>query len=194
MPKICKCECGAPKAAALHHLALDISQMGRGHLGTILTRPRSIDYFTKWIEVEPIATILAERIKRFYWKKIICRFGLLVKIVSNNETKFASRITASFCAQLKIKQWYTSVEHPSRTDKPRPPTKLSGEREVGRKTPPGPLVVPHDPHSSTNETPFHLTFVTEAIISVEIGESSPRTALFQLAENEDKLRVNMDLL
>ncbi|RDX87839.1 hypothetical protein CR513_30637, partial [Mucuna pruriens] len=50
------------------------------------------------------------------------------------------------------------------------------------------------PHSSTNETTFQLTFGMEAIIPVEIGEPSPRTALFQPAENKDKLRVNLDLL
>ncbi|MCI11506.1 gypsy retrotransposon integrase-like protein, partial [Trifolium medium] len=31
----------------------------------------AMDYFTKWIEVEPVATITAERIRKFYWKKII---------------------------------------------------------------------------------------------------------------------------
>ncbi|RDX84185.1 hypothetical protein CR513_34809, partial [Mucuna pruriens] len=50
------------------------------------------------------------------------------------------------------------------------------------------------PYSSINETPFDLTFGTEAVISIEIGEPSPKTALFRLAENEDELRVNLDLL
>ncbi|RDX99554.1 Gypsy retrotransposon integrase-like protein 1, partial [Mucuna pruriens] len=50
-----------------------------------------VDYFTKWIEAKPVATISVERIKRFYWKKIICRFGLPAEIVSNNETQFTSR-------------------------------------------------------------------------------------------------------
>ncbi|RDX93906.1 hypothetical protein CR513_23773, partial [Mucuna pruriens] len=49
------------------------------------------------------------------------------------------------------------------------------------------------PHSSINETPFRLTFGTEAVISVEIEESSPRTALFQPAESKDEIRVNLDL-
>ncbi|RDY00528.1 hypothetical protein CR513_16283, partial [Mucuna pruriens] len=50
------------------------------------------------------------------------------------------------------------------------------------------------PHSTTNETPFRLTFDTEAMISVEIGEPSPRTALFEPSRNEEELRTNIDLL
>ncbi|RDX62189.1 hypothetical protein CR513_59500, partial [Mucuna pruriens] len=43
---------------------------------------------------------------------IIYRFGLLAEIVSDNGTQFTSWSTASFCSELKIKQRFTSVEHP----------------------------------------------------------------------------------
>jgi len=46
----------------------------------------AVDYFTKWIEVEPVATITANRIRKFYWKKIICRFGLPAVLVNDNGT------------------------------------------------------------------------------------------------------------
>ncbi|RDY04619.1 hypothetical protein CR513_11644, partial [Mucuna pruriens] len=117
--EICEGDHDAPRAAALHHLTLAISQMRGGHSRTIPTSARSSevsnsgnDYFTKWIEAEPMATISAEKVKHFYWKKITCHFGLSAKIVSNNGTQFASWLTASFCAQLKIKQQFTSMEHP----------------------------------------------------------------------------------
>ncbi|RDX84659.1 Pol polyprotein, partial [Mucuna pruriens] len=71
-----------------------------------------VDYFTKWIEAEPMATITAERVKRFIWKKIVCRFSLPAEIVSDNGTQFASSITTKFCQDLHIKQSFTSVEHP----------------------------------------------------------------------------------
>ncbi|RDY02117.1 hypothetical protein CR513_14467, partial [Mucuna pruriens] len=49
-------------------------------------------------------------------------------------------------------------------------------------------------YSTTNEMPFRLTFGTEAVIPVEIGESSSRTALFQPGQNQEELRANLDLL
>ncbi|RDX96547.1 Gypsy retrotransposon integrase-like protein 1, partial [Mucuna pruriens] len=72
----------------------------------------AVDYFTKWVEAELVATISAERIKRFLWKKIVCRFGIPAEVVSDNGTQFASKVTAEFCEGLKIKQLFTSVEHP----------------------------------------------------------------------------------
>ncbi|RDX66012.1 Pol polyprotein, partial [Mucuna pruriens] len=73
---------------------------------------RRVDYFTKWIEVKPIATILAKRVKHFYWRRIIYRFRPLAVIVSDNGTQFASRAVAKFCTQYGIRQSFTSVEHP----------------------------------------------------------------------------------
>ncbi|RDX96511.1 hypothetical protein CR513_20818, partial [Mucuna pruriens] len=57
---------------------------------------RAVDYFTKWEEAEPVAMITLERIKRFLWKRIICRFGLPAKIVehpqSNGQAEAANKV------------------------------------------------------------------------------------------------------
>ncbi|GAU50470.1 hypothetical protein TSUD_137230 [Trifolium subterraneum] len=42
----------------------------------------AVDYFTKWIEAEPVATISSDKVKKFYLKNLICRFGLPQYIVS----------------------------------------------------------------------------------------------------------------
>ena len=36
----------------------------------------AIEYFTKWIEAEPVAQITAHKIESFVWKNIVCRFGV----------------------------------------------------------------------------------------------------------------------
>ncbi|RDX87782.1 Tf2-9, partial [Mucuna pruriens] len=164
----------------------------------------AVDYFTKWVEAEPIETITAERIKRFYWKKIICRFGLPAEIVSDNGTQFASKGTAEFCKELNIKQVFTSVEHPQSNGQAEAANKviLRGlrrrlEEAKGRWVEELPQVLwsyHTTPHSTTNETPFRLTFGTEAMIPVEIGEPSPRMALFEPSKNEEELRANLDLV
>ncbi|RDY10120.1 Tf2-9, partial [Mucuna pruriens] len=164
----------------------------------------AVDYFTKWIEAEPVATITAERVKKFYWKKIICRFGIPAEIVSDNGTQFASKATAEFCQGLKIKQVFTSVEHPQSNGQAEATNKviLKGLRKRLEEAKGRWVEELHQvlwsyhttPHSSTNETPFHLTFGTEAMIPVEIGEPSPKTALFKPSRNEEELRVNLDLI
>ncbi|RDX71284.1 Tf2-8, partial [Mucuna pruriens] len=164
----------------------------------------AIDYFTKWVEAEPVATISSERIKHFFWKKIICRFDIPAEIVSDNGTQFASRMTAEFCKRLRIKQLFTSVEHPQSNGQVEVANKviLRGlwkrlEEVKGRRTEELPQILwsyHTTPHSTTNETPFHLTFGTEAVIPINIEESSPRTALFQPSGNEEELRANLDML
>ena len=37
----------------------------------------AIDYFTKWVEVETLATITEAKVQSFVWKNIVCRFGIL---------------------------------------------------------------------------------------------------------------------
>ena len=44
------------------------------------------------------------------------------------------------------------------------------------------------------ETPFRLTYGTEAIIPVKVGVTSTRRAAFNEEGNEDKLRINLDCL
>ena len=46
----------------------------------------------------------------------------------------------------------------------------------------------------TGETPFRLTYGTEAVIPVEVGVASTRRTTFNEVENDDKLRVNLDCL
>nr|GEX42962.1 reverse transcriptase domain-containing protein [Tanacetum cinerariifolium] len=36
----------------------------------------AMDYFTKWIEARPVATITGTQVKKFVWDNIECRFGL----------------------------------------------------------------------------------------------------------------------
>ena len=35
-----------------------------------------IDYFTKWVKTEPLATITEKNVRSFIWKSIICKFGI----------------------------------------------------------------------------------------------------------------------
>ncbi|RDY04799.1 Tf2-9, partial [Mucuna pruriens] len=141
----------------------------------------AIDYFTKWIEAESTSIISSKRIRSFLWKRIICRFGIPAELVSDNGTQFESCVTTEFYEGLKIKQLFALVEHPQ----------SNGLAVAANKV----LWSYHTtPHSTTNETPFRLTFGTKVMIPVEIGEPSPRTALFAPGENEDELRENLDML
>ena len=62
----------------------------------------AIDYFTKWVEAEPLAVINENKIQTFVWKNIICRFGIPRMIISDNGRQFDSRKFKEFCVELRI--------------------------------------------------------------------------------------------
>ena len=72
----------------------------------------AIDYFTKWVEAEALATITEARIQNFVWKNIICRFGIPLTIISDNGRQFDSQGFRDFCSGLGIKNQYSSPRHP----------------------------------------------------------------------------------
>ncbi|XP_073113099.1 uncharacterized protein [Elaeis guineensis] len=57
----------------------------------------AIDYFTKWIEVEPLARITKARIKDFVLKPIICRYGLSRVLIMDNDRQFSGARLREFC-------------------------------------------------------------------------------------------------
>jgi len=70
-----------------------------------------VDYFTKWIEVEPLASITANKVQSFVWKNIVCRFGLPNTIISDNERQFIDQGLQEFYNGLGIRSITSSVEH-----------------------------------------------------------------------------------
>jgi hypothetical protein len=50
------------------------------------------DYFTKWVEAEPLAHIRDTDAKRFLWKNVVARFGIPWALISDNGTQFEGRV------------------------------------------------------------------------------------------------------
>ena len=46
----------------------------------------------------------------------------------------------------------------------------------------------------TRETPFRLTYDTEAVIPVEVGVASIRREVLHEEDNDDQLRINLDCM
>ncbi|RDX76167.1 hypothetical protein CR513_43871, partial [Mucuna pruriens] len=117
-----------------------------------------VDYFTKWIEAEPVTIISIERVGQFYWKKLICCFGLPVMIVS------------IIGLNLPL------VEHPQKNGQVESTNKviLRGlrrrlEEAKGRWVEELPQVLWSyhiTPHSTTQETRFCLTVGTKEVREV----------------------------
>ena len=70
--------------------------------GSIKYAMVAVDYFTKWVEVEPMAAITSKKIQSFIWRFIICRYGMPQKLVSDNGKQFDSDEFKNFFKELGI--------------------------------------------------------------------------------------------
>lgn len=50
----------------------------------------AVDYFTKWVEAEPMTTITSAKVVSFVIRNIIYRYGVPYKIITDNGTQFES--------------------------------------------------------------------------------------------------------
>ncbi|GJV64622.1 reverse transcriptase domain-containing protein [Tanacetum coccineum] len=127
----------------------------------------TIDYFTKWIEAKPVATITGNQVKKFVWDNIVCRFGLLGEIVSDNGKSPGEGIKARL--DERSKDWIGELLHV-----------LWAHRTMIK--------------SSNGDTPFSLTYDTEAVIPAEVGMPKLRTTEVDLTKNDEALEINLDLI
>ncbi|CAL1369825.1 unnamed protein product [Linum trigynum] len=72
----------------------------------------AVDYFTKWIEAEPLETITSARVQKFVCNNIMIRFGILHSIIKDHGTQFDCRPFENFCARNRITCTMASVAYP----------------------------------------------------------------------------------
>ena len=70
------------------------------------------DYFTKWVEVEPLANIRDMDVKRFVWKNIVTQFGEPKILISNNGLQFDNKAFSRYCSELGIVNKYSTPFYP----------------------------------------------------------------------------------
>nr|GEZ29230.1 reverse transcriptase domain-containing protein [Tanacetum cinerariifolium] len=164
----------------------------------------AMDYFTKWIEAKAVATITGGQVKKFVWDNIVCRFGIPGEIISDNSKQFADNPFKDWCDKLNITQRFASVKHPQSNGLVERANRSLGEGIKARLGEGNKNWVEELHHvlwahrtmikSSHGDTPFSLTYRTEAVIPTEIEMSTYRTTAIDVVNNDEELRLNLDLL
>ncbi|XP_075651601.1 uncharacterized protein LOC142622066 [Castanea sativa] len=60
------------------------------------------DYFTKWVEAEPLSNIRDLDARRFVWKNIVTQFRIPHTLISDNGVHFDSKTFRRYCCDLVI--------------------------------------------------------------------------------------------
>ncbi|XP_052110324.1 uncharacterized protein LOC127741598 [Arachis duranensis] len=111
------------------------------------------------------------------------KFGIPKVVIPDNRTQFADKKFGEFLFGLKIKQMFSSVEHPQTNSQVEATNKviLQGLRkrlDQKKGTWADELAsvlwsYRTTPQSSTEETPCQLTYGVNTVIPMEVGEPSP---------------------
>ena len=142
--------------------------------------------------------------KKFVWKNIVTRFGVPCTFISDNGLQFNSKSFRRYCCDLGITNRYSIPAYPQEI----------GQAEIVNKVIVNGLKKMLDdakgrwveelshvlwtyrttPRKSTGETPFSMTYGTEAIIPLETGFPTLRTSSFNLSSNNELLKKSLDFI
>src|SRR5438105_2726891 len=167
----------------------------------------AIDKFTKWIEAKPVATITAAKAKEFF-QDIVVRFGVPNRIITDNSTQFTGFEFKDWCEELGIKICYASVAHPQSNEQVERANgiMLQGIKsrvfdrlkpyagKWARELPSVLWALRTSPSRATGESPFFLTYGSEAVLPTELEFGSPRVRNFDETSSEDSRLADLDQL
>ena len=155
------------------------------------------DYFTKWVEAEPLANIKDADAKRFVWRNIVTRFGVPRTLISDNGLQFDSKAFRRYCYEQGITNRYSTPAYPQG----------NGQAEASNMVIVNGLKKRLDdakgrwvkellhvlwayrmtPRRSTGETPFAMTYGAEVVIPLEANFPTLRTNSFTPSDNDELL-------
>ncbi|GAU51366.1 hypothetical protein TSUD_134070 [Trifolium subterraneum] len=140
----------------------------------------AVDYFTKWIEAEPLVKIGAAHILRFFKRNVLARFEIPQVVVTDNETQFTNKKFQEFLVAIGTTQHFTSVEHPQ----------TNGQAEAANR------VILRGLRRRMGASKGNWTEeLHNAVIPVETGEPSPRIEYPHEEDvNDELLREEIDLV
>ena len=138
----------------------------------------STDYFTKRIEVEPLANIRDVDAKRFVWKNIVNQFGIPHTLISDNGLQFDNKAFRRYCCDLRLTNWYSTLAYPWWNGQAKAVNKVivnglkkrldDAKRKWVEELSHVLWTYRTTPCRSTKETPFSMTYGAKVVIPLEM--------------------------
>ncbi|VFQ76192.1 unnamed protein product [Cuscuta campestris] len=164
----------------------------------------AIDYYTKWVEAEPLAGITGRQMIDFVRTNILCRFGVPKQIISDNGTQFEEAEFQDFLKtwgiqHTKVSVAYTQangqVENVNRTIIDGMKKKLLSEGSKWVDELPRILwTYKTTPRRATGDTPFGLTYGFEARDPAEVVIPTRREIEYDPEVNEQSQAVELNFV
>ncbi|XP_042484775.1 uncharacterized protein LOC122065051 [Macadamia integrifolia] len=145
-----------------------------------------------------------QAVEKFVRDDVIFRYGVPKVLVTDNGRQFDNRKFRHFCSNFNIDFRNTAIAHPQSNGQAEKAnhTLIDGiEKRLDweKKNWADQLLsvlwaYRTSARTPTGETPFRLTYETEALTPVEVTQASFRSAVFEASQNEAGLQVNADFI
>ena len=143
-------------------------------------------------------------VKKFVWKNIVTRFGIPQSLILDNGLQFDNKSFRRYCCELGITNRYSTPAYPQGNGQAEAVNNVIMSRfkkmlddAKGRWVEELPHVLwayRTTPRRSTGETPFSMSYGTEAVIPIEKGFPTLRTQSFNPSNNDELLERSLDLI
>ncbi|XP_062080455.1 uncharacterized protein LOC133785220 [Humulus lupulus] len=80
--------------------------------GGVMYGIMAVNYFMKWVETKPLATITSKKVLDSVIKNIVYLYGISRKIVSDNGLQLDNELFTDFCERHGFMKSFYSVAHP----------------------------------------------------------------------------------
>ncbi|CAL1369007.1 unnamed protein product [Linum trigynum] len=163
----------------------------------------AVDYFTKWIEAEALASITAQQVTLFLKNNILSRFGVPNALIFDHGNQFDCAEVIDFCDQVGTIARFASVAYPQ----------ANGQAESANKA------IAHGLHTrlndakgnwadelntvlwahrttykvATGETPFALTYGTDVVIPIRTTAPTYRITRYNEETNDEACLLVLEL-
>jgi len=163
-----------------------------------------VDYFTKWVEAEAVASITIAEVCKFIWRNIITRFGIPRAMLFDNGRQFDTSKLTDYLHSLGCQAGFTAVAHPQTNGQAEAANKsiLHGLQKKldhakgnwADKLPDVLWSLLTTEKTATGETSFMLAYGSKAVLPVKVALHTHRLTSFPEALNNVALREPLDLL
>ena len=161
----------------------------------------AIDYFSKWVEAASYAVLNSKKVAQFIQTNIICRYGVLHEIISDNGLHFKGE-TEKLLRQSNIQHHKFSPYRPQTNGAVEAANKNIGRilKKSTKNYKDRHLQLPYalfhrtSIQSSTGATPYSLVYGMEAVLPIEMGIRSLKTILESEINEANWLQSRYDQL
>nr|XP_009590560.1 uncharacterized protein K02A2.6-like [Nicotiana tomentosiformis] len=152
----------------------------------------AIDYFTKWVETSTYKVVTKKVVADFIHNNIVCQFGILKSIITNNKANINSILMREICERFKIvhhnstayrSQMNGAVEETNKNIKRILRKIVDNHRQWHEKLSFALLDYRTMIRTFTGATPYMLVYGTEAIIPTKV--EIPAIRIIQEAKLDD---------